>query len=181
VSRISVLTDQLRTFGRPDPGTFEPVALPTIFDKSMILMGERMRRNNVELLLDISPELPMVWGNVNKLEQVFINLLQNAMDAMESRKNGKIMVKMDQAGPGRVETTFSDTGPGIPDEFRGKIFEPFFTTKDVDKGTGLGLAIIYGIIREHQGAIRHAPTPASGSRFIFTLPTAKKSSRNVPP
>ncbi len=181
VSRISALTGQLRTFGRPDTDVFEPVALPTVLDKTMILMGERMRRHNIDLQLDTSPDLPLVWGNANKLEQVFINLLQNAMDAMEPEQSGKVMVEMLRHGADRVKTIFSDTGPGIPPELQGKIFEPFFTTKEVDKGTGLGLAIVYGIIREHQGSIRYEPGPEGGGRFVFTLPVAQGIEKEIPP
>ncbi|MCF6289476.1 MAG: ATP-binding protein [Desulfobacterales bacterium] len=181
VSRISALTGQLRTFGRPDTDIFEPVALPAVLDKTMILMGERMRRHNIDLRLDTPSDLPLVRGNANKLEQVFINLLQNAMDAMELEQSGKVMVEMFRDGSHRVTTTFSDSGPGISTELQGKIFEPFFTTKEVDKGTGLGLAIVYGIIREHHGSIRYEPVPGGAGRFVFTLPVAAGTEKEIPP
>jgi two-component system NtrC family sensor kinase len=124
------------------------------------------------VVTDIQQGLPMVAINENQLEQVFINLLQNATDAFEKTHGScKIAVRMFKEEDGRaVIITFSDNGIGIPAGNIGKIFEPFFTTKEVGKGTGLGLSIAYGIISEHNGTIACDSNPGTGTVFTITLP-----------
>ena len=176
VDRITKLTNHLRTFGRRQ-GEFDPnkpVSLPTVLDNSLILMNQRLKRNNIKLIKDIAPGLPLVSGNDLKLEQVFINLFQNAIDELDVAGNGEICVAM-SVEAGKMVVRFSDNGRGIPPQICERIFEPFFTTKDVNKGTGLGLAIVYGIINEHQGAITCEPEPNGGTRFVISMPVIKEN------
>jgi histidine kinase len=129
------------------------------------------------VLWQTAADLPEVMGNAGRLEQVFINLLLNARDAIEEKWENAI----DQAGDKRIVistakdaeaviVTVCDTGSGIPKEIRSKIFEPFYTTKKVGKGTGLGLSISYGIVKECGGKIAAEPSPEGGACFILRFP-----------
>ena len=174
VNRITLLTDHLRTFGRPGQMIFDAVYLPDIIDKSMILLGESMRRHNITLKRDESPDLPPVNGSANKLEQVFINLLQNSMDALVGRSAGEINIRMRSADR-FVTMELSDNGPGIPAYVLSKIFEPFFTTKEVGKGTGLGLSIVYDIVtKNHHGDITVDSQLGQGTTFTVKIPFGKE-------
>jgi two-component system NtrC family sensor kinase len=125
--------------------------------------------HNVEIIQDLEPDLPQIFGNPGELEQVFTNLMLNATDAMEGR--GRITISSASELKGRkVVVTFTDTGPGISPEVKEKIFEPFFTTKPVDVGTGLGLSIVYGVIHRHGGSIEVGSTTGPGATFIIRLP-----------
>jgi signal transduction histidine kinase len=132
-------------------------------------MQEQLRLRQIEVTVDLGPEEPVVSGNSIQLEQVFINLLTNARDAMadSARKAIRISGSVDAAA---VELAFADTGHGIPPGLEQRIFDPFFTTKEVGKGTGLGLSITYGIIKEHGGMISVVSAPGEGATFVIQLP-----------
>jgi two-component system C4-dicarboxylate transport sensor histidine kinase DctB len=110
-----------------------------------------------------------VRGNAIQLEQVFLNLLANARDAMADTRRKVITIDC-SIREDVVEIRFSDTGPGIPTGLGQRVFDPFFTTKEVGSGTGLGLSITYGIIKEHQGTITAENQPGKGAMFILQLP-----------
>jgi len=128
--------------------------------------------------------LPKVMGNANQLEQVFLNLVTNARDAVEEKMRndpdsdfqGTIeVITRGRGTPGRfIEMLITDKGGGISDEHVDRIFDPFFTTKDVGMGTGLGLSISYGIIKDHGGEIEMAETGPAGTTFRIRLPISKK-------
>lgn len=125
--------------------------------------------HNVELIQELESDLPQILGNPGELEQVFTNLMINGADAMEG--TGKItIISRSEPEAKKVLLEFSDTGPGIPLEIRGKIFEPFFTTKPVGVGTGLGLSVVYGVIQRHSGSIETESPPDGGTTFIIRLP-----------
>ena len=133
--------------------------------------------------MDLQPDLPSVMADSNRLEQVFINLLINARDAIEAKWGGnveqkakakKIFLKT-HAKNGRAVVEIADTGTGIPPGIIDKIFEPFFTTKQVGKGTGLGLSISYGIIQDYDGVIRVKSREEEGSRFIIEFPVSSEN------
>lgn len=169
VERIAVITDHLRNFGRNNIAMISQVCLPGVFENALILMAERIRLRNMELIREIDDNLPEIRGNKMQLEQVFINLLQNSIDAMEEDRGGKIRVGMTRKGD-FLEIVFSDTGPGIEPEIAENIFEPFFTTKEEEKGVGLGLAISSNILKEHRGTIEYCRLKDWGATFIITLP-----------
>jgi C4-dicarboxylate-specific signal transduction histidine kinase len=173
VGKITKIISHLRTFGRSDVDSFNPVSLPEVLEDSMILMQERLRIKNISINKQIADNLPMIYGNHVKLEQIFINLLQNSMDALEEQGKGKIDLVMEQADD-NVIVRFSDNGPGMPPEVLEKIFEPFYTTKEVGQGTGIGLAIMYGIIQEHKGSITCASEVGQGASFTIKLPVYKE-------
>jgi PAS domain S-box-containing protein len=125
--------------------------------------------HNIEIIQTLETDLPKVPGNPGELEQVFTNLMLNAVDAMEGRGRITICSEPDPAAQ-QVLLKFIDTGPGILPEIREKIFEPFFTTKPVGVGTGLGLSVVYGVIQRHDGSIEVESTHGGGAAFTIRLP-----------
>ena len=170
VRKATEIISHLRTFGRAAaPASRERTSLKQVIERALSLMQEQLRLRQIEVTVDLGPEEPVVSGNSIQLEQVFINLLTNARDAMtdSARKAIRISGTVDAAA---VELAFADTGHGIPPGLERRIFDPFFTTKEVGKGTGLGLSITYGIIKEHGGMISVASTPGEGATFVIQLP-----------
>jgi two-component system NtrC family sensor kinase len=122
----------------------------------------------VEIVRQFSPDLPNIQADPAQLQQVFINLLNNAAEAMED--GGIIILATQPLDVQWVEIQVSDTGCGIPEENLGKLFTPFYTTKMPGKGTGLGLSIVYGIIKMHRGQITVQSQVGQGTTFTVTLP-----------
>jgi C4-dicarboxylate-specific signal transduction histidine kinase len=171
VRKATEIISHLRTFGRAAPVSYEPVAIKPVIERALSLMREQLRLRQIEVVLALGVEEPVVIGNAIQLEQVFINLLTNARDAMAStpRKMIEITCELRQ---GTVNLSFRDTGTGIPEGLEKRIFDPFFTTKDVGAGTGLGLSITYGIIQEHRGTIWVENHPGEGATFFIQIPLA---------
>src|SRR5437773_993748 len=140
-------------------------------ERALSLVQEQLRLHEIEVTLDLGPEEPVVVGNPIQLEQVFINLLANARDAVLDSPRKAIRISA-SVGSATVEIAFVDTGHGIPPGLEQRIFDPFFTTKEVGKGTGLGLSITYGIVKEHGGTISVVSTPGEGATFLIHLPLA---------
>jgi C4-dicarboxylate-specific signal transduction histidine kinase len=170
VGKATEIISHLRTFGRVAPVTREPVSIHQVIERALSLMQEQLRLRDIEVVLDLAGPA-LVMANAIQLEQVFINLLTNARDAMADapRKIIRISAAVRDA---MVHLTFADTGPGIPEGLEQRIFDPFFTTKEVGRGTGLGLSITYGIIKEHEGTIAVAKRPGQGATFLIQLPAA---------
>src|SRR5881296_3733043 len=171
VSKATEIISHLRTFGRAAPVSREPISLRQIIERALSLMREQLRLREIEVTVDLGPEEPVVLGNAIQLEQVFINLLTNARDAVAEAPRKEIRIA-GSARSGAVEVAFADTGHGIPPGLERRIFDPFFTTKQVGKGTGLGLSITYGIIKEHGGTISVVSPPGAGATFLIHLPLA---------
>jgi len=149
--------------------SYEPVAVNQVIQNSILLIQEQLRLRQIEVELHCPPEDVIVAGNAIQLEQVFLNLLTNARDAMANATSKIITIACKPKG-NMVEIGFCDTGPGIPAGFEQRVFDPFFTTKEVGAGTGLGLSITYGIIKEHQGTITVQNQPDAGAFFLIQLP-----------
>jgi len=169
IGKISSIISHLRTFGRSDVISFGPVKLSRVLDDTLILMHERLRIKNISFNMHIADNLPVLHGNHVKLEQVFINLIQNSMDAMEEQGKGEIVLTA-RVENNAARITYSDTGKGIASKFQEKIFDPFFSTKEPGKGTGIGLSIVYAIIQEHNGAITCESDEGRGASFEIRLP-----------
>jgi two-component system C4-dicarboxylate transport sensor histidine kinase DctB len=178
VRKATEIISHLRTFGRAAPFSRDPVVLNQVILQSLSLMQEQLRLRNIEVMLALGENEPVVLGNPVQLEQVFINLLSNARDAMAESPQKIIRISC-SVGPGAVDVAFSDTGPGIPPGLEGRIFDPFFTTKPVGQGTGLGLSITYGIIKELGGTISVVSPPGEGATFFIRLPLAAPGSEAV--
>jgi len=171
--RTRVIVQNLLSFARQLPAQREPIQINTVLRQTLKLRAYDFSNHGVELAEHYDDTLPLVVGDPHQLQQVFLNILNNAYDAVqETRRPGKIEVTTSH-GDGRIAIAFRDNGPGIlhPD----RIFDPFFTTKEVGKGTGLGLSICYGIIRAHHGEISASNNPGGvGCTFIVRLPEAGK-------
>ncbi len=172
VKRINSIVQHLRTFGRQSESNMRHVNIETVFNNTLLLMGERIRLRNIALIKDIEEDLPMVLANSNRLEEVFINLFQNAIDAFNVKSdNSEICFKASLSHDKKfIIISVRDNGAGIEKKTLEKIFEPFFTTKEVGKGTGMGLSIVYGIIQEHKGAITCDSELNIGTTFEVRLP-----------
>ena len=171
VGKATAIISHLRTFGRAAPASRERTSLRLVIERSLSLMQEQFRLREIEVTIDLGLEEPMVTGNPIQLEQVFINLMTNARDAVANSTRKAIRIS-GAISSGAAEVTFADTGPGIPPGLEQRIFDPFVTTKEVGKGTGLGLSIAYGIIKEHGGTISVVSAPGEGATFLIQLPLA---------
>ncbi len=173
VSKATEIISHLRTFGRAAPATREPTSLRLVIERALALMREQLRLREIEVTVDLGPppEEPVVVGNAIQLEQVFINLLTNARDAVAESPRKAIGISA-STGSEAVEVAVADTGSGIRPGLERRIFDPFFTTKEVGKGTGLGLSITYGIIKDHGGTISVVSPPGEGATFVIHLPLA---------
>src|SRR6266581_2510093 len=169
VHKATEIISHLRTFGRAASVSREPVAINQVISRSLALMHEQLRLRQIKVQLHFPDKDVIVIGNAIQLEQVFINLLTNARDAMTEVTPKAITISCTPQVD-MVEISVCDTGPGIPIEWQQKIFDPFFTTKEVGAGTGLGLSITYGIIKEHQGTITVENAPNIGALFRIQLP-----------
>jgi signal transduction histidine kinase/CheY-like chemotaxis protein len=179
--RASVILRQLLLNAReaqPERGT---VSINQIALRAMELQRFGLGSEKIRAEIDLDPVLPFVYGDPGQLQQVLMNLVGNARQAItESRKGGKIRVRTRRTAEGRVLLEVSDDGPGVPEAILARIFDPFFTTKPEGKGTGLGLAIVLGIVREHGGQVHVLSPTKGGAIFRVELPAASQAIANAP-
>jgi two-component system NtrC family sensor kinase len=143
-------------------------------DATLTVFEDQYLFHNIEVVKNYASDLPALQGDSAQLQQVFMNIIMNAVDAMDGKGCLTLETrKGDQNG--FVEISITDTGSGIAPENVERIFDPFFTTKEVGHGTGLGLSVSYGIIQTHQGDISVSSVPGTGTRFTVTLPTTRES------
>jgi histidine kinase len=177
VDRAVTIINHLREFGRKTEITRQKISINKPIEGVFTLLGQQLKLRGIKVVLDLNDNLPPVIGDINRLEQVFINLVMNARSAMEEKNetafgghvDNKLTVKSFQEN-GQVSVTITDTGTGIPDNIRNRIFEPFFTTKEVGKGTGLGLSISYGIVKDYGGVIGVESEVGKGTTFKISFP-----------
>jgi C4-dicarboxylate-specific signal transduction histidine kinase len=169
MQKATEIISHLRTFGRAAPVSLETVDIDEVIERSLALVQEQIKLRGIEVELELSPGELVLIANPIQLEQVFINLLTNARDALETADTKKIRIATRRGGD-RICISVSDTGPGIPPEVAARIFDPFFTTKEVGAGTGLGLSITYSIVKEHAGDIWVSSPPGGGATFEIELP-----------
>ena len=173
----------LLTFGRQMPLEKTRVDLAELTERVLALTFGELHVSDVKIHKEVADELPPVWADANQLQQVMVNLITNAKQAMaEVEGDRRLRLTVHPAGPGRVRIEVGDTGPGIPGDVIARIFDPFVTTKS--DGTGLGLSISYGIVREHGGSLTVESTPGHGATFTVELPVeagpAPKESTRIP-
>jgi len=168
-NRCTTIIQNLLRFARQEKVAFEPVKINRVVTDAMAIVEHQLEMNRVTLKQNLAAELPIISGNANQIQQVLINLMINAQQAMEGRA-GEVSVTTSHHDSGYVQIQVRDTGPGIPADLQSKIFEPFFTTKEVGKGTGLGLSVSYGIIKEHGGDIVVKSAVGKGTAFLISLP-----------
>jgi len=165
VDRLSRTVHDLLLFARPKAMDLVPTDLHRLIERTLhVLLGDPGNAT-VDVVLDFGDDVPIIQADGRQMEQVFMNLLLNAIQVMSHK--GMVTVATRTQGR-QVVVTVSDTGPGIPPDRIGRIFEPFFTTRS--QGTGLGLAIVKKIVEAHGGRIEAVSTPGSGARFTVTLP-----------
>ncbi len=172
VARMSELTQHLRAFARKDFGEMEPVDVTVVVQRALALANARLGAEGVRTVIDVPASGVMVTGNATRLEQVLLNLLGNAADAVSHEHERMIAVSVLQNGA-QVQVSVADSGPGITPAHIASVFDPFFTTKQVGKGLGLGLSISYAIIEDHGGRLRAHNRKVGGAEFSFSLPVAQ--------
>jgi len=175
--RASEIVNSLLNFSRTSPTEFVPVELNKVIRETLTLLEHQLSQAAIEVRLVLDENLPRIKGNPGKLQQVFLNLLLNARDAMES---GGVLALCTSSADGLVKVTVADSGAGIVRENLERIFDPFFTTKMAKKGTGLGLSVSYGIVREHGGDIEVTSEPGAGTRFALSFPEARPGRSDQP-
>jgi len=168
--RASNIVTSLLNFARVERTDLAEVDLHQVLDDTLQLIEPQLRTGGITVVRTYAPELPLILGNFTKLQQVFLNLILNARDAMP--QGGQLTLRTDTRDA-LVVVEVADTGVGIPPEHLSKIYDPFFTTKEVGRGTGLGLALTYGIVQEHAGRISVESKVGSGTRFTLTFPAAR--------
>jgi two-component system, NtrC family, sensor kinase len=168
-SRASSIVNNLLNFSRVTEARYAPVDLNRVIDDTIQLLEAQLRNTEIEVVRSYADELPLAFGDGPKLQQVLMNLILNARDAMPQGGRLEISTEADEDS---AVIGVRDTGLGIAPEHLSKIYDPFFTTKQIGKGTGLGLAVSYGIIRDHGGHIDVESKLGEGTRFQITLPLA---------
>jgi len=172
IRRASHVIENLLKFARPSGDDFSPVDLNETLEETLSLVEHQMTLQQITLHREFVRTLPMVTGNKNLLQQVFLNITLNAFNAMP--EGGELTISTGTNSEGQVEIRFADTGCGISRENLDKIFDPFFTTMPVGKGTGLGLSVSYGIIQQHGGSIEVESELGVGTTFTVKLPVKSR-------
>ena len=170
VDKISHVITHFRDFSRQSSNTFKNVAINEPVVSALDMFGEQLSLRDITVICRLAEQLPPVWGDANQLEQVMVNLIANARDALAQQPSRQLLLST-QRENGHVVVEVSDSGNGIPPEVKAHIFEPFYTTKEPGQGTGLGLAISRSIIEDHQGRLEVESTPGQGTTFRLRLPT----------
>ena len=186
VARAVRIINHMREFGRKTDIQLEKVDINQPVRALFTLLSQQLKVRGIKVVLDLKEGLSPIFGDSYKLEQVFVDLIVNARDAMQEKQErlkGEVVestltIKTFQEN-GQVALTIADTGNGIPEDIREKIFEPFFTTKTVGKGTGLGLSISYGIVKDHNGTIEVESEVEKGTTFRISFPPYDEDQEGV--
>ena len=169
--RCKDITYKLLSFARKTDPREQDVQLNELLEELVALSAQRAKYGNITIKTDFQEDLPAIMVSQSEMQQVFLNLINNAIDAMEKR-GGEIVVRT-RLAENHVVTEVTDNGPGIPRANLGRIFDPFFTTKPVGKGTGLGLSICYGIVKKYGGRIDVRSVPGVETTFSVKIPLSK--------
>ena len=178
--RTSRIVSNLLAFARQSKMEPKRVSLNRLIEQTLFLNSNLLKINSVKVENNLDPDLPDLLGSEDQLQQVFMNLVSNATEAMEGSGGGVLTIESRHIlSEDSLQVNFQDTGPGIPEENISKLFEPFFTTKKKGKGVGLGLSVAYGIIQEHGGSIYVISKVGEGATFQVKLPLKSVSSQDV--
>jgi len=178
--RATVIVRQLLNVPRETQSETRLLSLAELVENTAELQRSMLAGSRIRLKLELQEGLPRVKGDYAQLQQVLLNLLQNAQQAMQESGVGRMLtVRVARAAAGRVRLEVQDDGPGIPEAIQSRIFDPFFTTKPAGKGTGLGLAIVSGFVRQQGGTIAVFSGPKGGARFVVELPAAEEGPQVV--
>lgn len=172
IDRMAAIARHLRNVARKPDEVLKVLSLPAVLDEAMVVVGARLKAAGAEVVVDLPADLPAVRGGPVRLQQVLVNVLSNAADAMEGAALRRIEVSARVEG-GRVVLSVRDHGPGVPAAIADRIFDPFFTTKTVGAGLGLGLSISYNIMKDFGGDLRVTTHPQGGAVFDIVLQAAE--------
>ncbi len=164
----TIITDLLK-FAHRQASVKEQAALNSLLVESVAMVASQLRKQRIEVHLDLDPDVPEVTADADKIKQVILNMMLNSAQAIGEKGTIRLTSRYD-AATRTAAITIEDSGPGIPAEILDKIFDPFFTTKPPGQGTGLGLSVSYGIIRDHSGEITVESQPGRPTRFVLSLP-----------
>jgi signal transduction histidine kinase len=168
--RCQKIVQSLLSFARRHQPERKPVSVNSLIEAVLEIIQYQLRTGNIEVTTQLDPSLPVVFADSHQIQQVLLNVINNARQAIEAHQaRGSIKI-ITEADEQNIRVIIHDNGPGIPEENLRRIFDPFFTTKEVGKGTGLGLSLCYGIIREHGGTITPLNRHGEGATFIIELP-----------
>jgi two-component system NtrC family sensor kinase len=168
--RTRQLVSDLLSFAQQTPGKKIPLELKPLLQRAVQMEGFKLENRKITLTVEGSDPLPRVLGNANQLLQAFLQIVENAVDALQEAGGGRLQVSLWREGSELV-IQFADSGPGLRDPER--VFDPFYTTKPVGKGTGLGLSATYGVVQDHKGQITCYNRPEGGAAFEIRLPALK--------
>jgi len=172
--RVARIVENLLTFARRRKPGREYIDVNEIISQTLELRSYEMRANNIQVVIELSPELPPIVADPGQLQQVFVNIILNAEKTMGAEHGrGTLVVKTERI-QNIIRASFTDDGPGISKENLDKIFDPFFTTREVGNGTGLGLSICYGIVAQHKGKLYAQSELGKGTTFFVELPIVSK-------
>ncbi len=170
--RCTKIVQSLLSFARRHQPERKLSNVNELVEAAVEFLQYQLRTSNIEVVTRLDPNLPKTMLDPHQVQQVFLNITNNARQAIEAHQpKGRITITSEQCGQ-NLRVTFQDNGPGIPEGHLSKVFDPFFTTKEVGKGTGLGLSLCYGIIHEHGGTITVRSRPGEGAMFVIELPVA---------
>jgi two-component system NtrC family sensor kinase len=175
--RAATIVKNLLSFARSQEGERKLQPIKPILTSTVALLSNQLMANKVEATLEVEPDMPDVEVNANQIKQVFVNLINNANQAIASdAQSGRIWISAKHVRDG-VAVSITDSGPGMSEEIAAHVFEPFFTTKGEGHGTGLGLSICQGILKEHGGRVTLETRPGAGATFVVELPTGAQPPR----
>jgi len=173
-NRCKIIVRGLLDFARQDAPEMEKVNLNQILKEMLSLVEGHVILRGIDMQVNLEPTMPTIYGQRSKLEQVFLNMVINAAEAMEGE--GKLAITTQSLTQDHeAQVIFQDSGPGMDEEVASRIFEPFFTTKSRGRGTGLGLSISHGIISQHGGSISLETAPGKGTKITVVLPTGRSA------
>jgi len=168
--RAATIVKNLLSFARSQEGERVRQPIKPLLESTLVLLRNQLMAHKVEATLEVAPGLPEVEVNANQIKQVFVNVINNACQAIAAdAPSGRIWIAAQRVDDG-IAVSVTDSGPGIPDDVAARVFEPFFTTKPEGQGTGLGLSICQGIVKEHGGRMTLESRPGSGATFTVELP-----------
>jgi two-component system C4-dicarboxylate transport sensor histidine kinase DctB len=175
---MALITDQLKTFAHKRPQQLQAVNIAEVLNTVLEMFSTQIQQLKVQLQRDHSGEAAQalwVWADQPRVEQVLINLIRNALDALQDLPVRELIIST-RRQQAHIEIDVADSGPGLTQPVLDHLFDPFFTTKDIGQGLGLGLSISYGIVRDLEGSIRASNRPEGGALFRLQLPVATTES-----
>ncbi|MCA9980680.1 MAG: PAS domain S-box protein, partial [Anaerolineales bacterium] len=179
--RAAAIVKKLLDFARQRPPERKKIDLNKLLADTLELVNYNLHTHNIAIRTNFQSNLPLIWADPHQLQQVFINLVTNAQQAIFSEaKAGQVTISTSQVKE-FIQIEVEDNGPGIPIHLQSRIFDPFFTTKPAGKGTGMGLATVYGIVKQNGGHIAVNSIPGEGSSFCIYLPTVDEQSHAITP